>query len=299
MSLRTVRIGHVTRAGTGVTCVLLPPGCVASGEVRGGAPASRELALLDPLRTVEAIDAIVFTGGSAFGLAVADGVMRALAAQGRGFPTAGGPVPIVPTLGVFDLGPGVVAPGSDDGVAVVAAALAAPDWPDAGRVGAGTGTTVGKWRGREHSAPGGTGWVHGVATDGTELLAVAVVNAVGDVVGDDGRVIAGSDAPDGAPAFPTAEPFREGEHTTLVALVTDAMLTKRDCALLAQHAHDGMARALRPAHTRYDGDAVVTAATGTRPDAVLDRVLHWGAIVTAAAIRIAVGGAGARQIELR
>jgi L-aminopeptidase/D-esterase-like protein len=299
MSLRDVRVGHVTRAGTGVTCVLLPPGCVGSGEVRGGAPASRELALLDPLRTVEAVDAVVFAGGSAFGLAAADGAMRALAALGRGFPTAGGPVPIVPTLGVFDLAEGVEPPGPADGEAAVAAALAATGLPAAGRVGAGTGATVGKWRGREHAVPGGSGCAHGIARDGTELLAVAVVNAVGDVVGDDGGVIAGSTAGTDTPTFPSAEPFREGEHTTLVALVTNAALTKRECALLAHHAHDGMARALRPAHTRYDGDAVVTVATGVHTDAALDRVLHWGALVTAAAIRAAVGAPDAARIELR
>jgi L-aminopeptidase/D-esterase-like protein len=300
-----VQVAHVTRDGTGVTCILVPPGTVGAGEVRGGAPASREIALLDPLRTVAHVDAVVFTGGSAFGLATADGVLRHLAASGRGYPTAGGPVPIVPTMAVFDLASGAAPPDASDGVAVARAAEAASALPESGRVGAGTGATVGKWRGREHAVAGGVGVV--TATTGgptpTSFVAVAVVNAVGDIVGDDGTLIAGSTAPADAPAFPTDEPFREGENTTLVAVVTDASLDKPACALLAQHAHDGLARAIRPAHTRYDGDATIALALpalddGPESDASLDRVLHWGALVTAGAIRAAVrAGAGPLALQ--
>jgi L-aminopeptidase/D-esterase-like protein len=297
------RVGHVTLDGTGVTCILLPPGTVGAGEVRGGAPASRELALLDPLRTVAHVDAVVFTGGSAFGLAAADGVMRHLAARGRGYPTAGGPVPIVPAMAVFDLVGGALPPTAAHGAVAAATAEAAFDLPSGGRVGAGAGATVGKWRGRDSAAPGGVGVVTAhAAADAVHLLCVAVVNAVGDVVADDGRVLAGSRAPADAPAFPTTEPFREGENTTLVALVTDAALDKPACALLAQHAHDGVARALRPAHTRYDGDATVALATGIRDgnhgEVSLDRVLHWGALVAAAAIRAAVRAPGTASLDL-
>ncbi|MBM3661137.1 MAG: peptidase S58 family protein, partial [Actinobacteria bacterium] len=120
-----VRVGHWTGAGTGVTVVLLPEGTIGSGEVRGGAPASRETALLEPTRTVETVDAVVFTGGSAFGLATADGVVRRLAALGRGVRTAGGVVPIVPTAAIYDLvESGGNPPGADEGRAALEAALA-------------------------------------------------------------------------------------------------------------------------------------------------------------------------------
>ncbi len=295
-----VRVGHVTLDGSGVTCVLLPPGTIASGEVRGGAPASRELALLDPLRTVACVDAIVFAGGSAFGLAAADGAMHELAAAGRGFPTAGGPVPIVPTLAVFDLAAASARPSAADGAAAVLAAMASESLPGGGRVGAGTGATVGKWRGREGAVAGGLGIATAIAPDDVAFVVVAVVNAVGDVLDDDGRVLAGSRAPHDAPAFPAAEPFREGANTTLVALVTNATLDKAQCALLAQHAHDGLARALRPAHTRYDGDAAIAAATCARDGvAPVDRILHWGALVTAAAIRAAVAPSGTTALTLQ
>ena len=281
-----VRAGHVTRDGTGVTVLLLPAGTVGSGEVRGGAPATRELDLLGPTRLVTRVDAIVFAGGSAFGLATADGVMRYLAERGQGFATAGGPVPIVPSACVFDL---ATAPGppptADDGYA--AAVAAARDEPlPTGRVGAGAGATVGKWRGRGFEVDGGVG-VATAEADGARVAALAVVNAVGDIVDADGTVVAGSTAPADAPAFPAPEPFEEMRaNTTLVAVVTDARLDKVACHLLAQSGHDGFAGALRPAHTRFDGDLVVVAATGTI-DADVDRVRVAVADVVAGAIRAA------------
>src|SRR2546423_1662754 len=133
----------MTGAGTGVTVVLFPAGCVASADVRGGAPATREIDLLDPSRTVDRIDAVVFAGGSAFGLAAADGVMRYLAARGQGYPTAGGTVPIVPAACIYDLvESGGAAPGAEDGAAAATAA-ARGEHLALGRVGAGTGATVG------------------------------------------------------------------------------------------------------------------------------------------------------------
>jgi L-aminopeptidase/D-esterase-like protein len=278
-----------------VTVLLLPAGTIGSGEVRGGAPATRESALLDPMRTVSSIDAVVFSGGSAFGLATADGVMRYLAEQARGYATAGGAVPIVPAACVYDLleatgGP----PTADDGYA--AAVAAALDQPFAtGRVGAGTGATVGKWRGREYAVPGGVGLAV-TDVDSARVAAVTVVNAIGDVIGADGTVIAGSTAPEDAPAFPTPAPFEEpapeprakghGENTTLVAVVTDAVCSKADCHLLAQSAHDGLSRALRPSHTRFDGDWSVAVATGV-VEAHLDRLRIAAADVVADAIRAA------------
>jgi L-aminopeptidase/D-esterase-like protein len=289
-----LRIGHWTGDGTGVTVVLPPEGTIGSGEVRGGAPASREVALLEPGRTVSRVDAVVLAGGSAFGLATADGVMRFLAEQGRGFPTAGGPVPIVPAACVFDLVESAIPPGAEQGYAAAQAAVG--DSTATGRVGAGRGATVGKWRGREHAVPGGFGAAVSAVGDAL-VVAFAVVNAVGDVVAADGSVLAGSTAAPDAPAFPADAPFEEqgaaehgagpdGTNTTLVVVVTDAICDKAGCSLLAQSAHDGLARALHPAHTRFDGDLTIALATG-RVEAHLDRLCVATADVVSEAIRVA------------
>jgi L-aminopeptidase/D-esterase-like protein len=254
--------------------------------VRGGAPASRETALLDPHRLVEHVDAVVLTGGSAFGLAAADGVMHELEAQGRGFSTAGGPVPIVPAAAVYDLaGSEGVRPGPNEGAAAFAAAR--PGAPFAtGRVGAGTGATVGKWKGADDRVPGGLGSASAGVDDGT-VGALAVVNAIGDVVGDDGRVLAGSTAPTDTKPFPDPLPFVEGEHTTLVLVATDARLTKLECHLVAQTAHHAMSRTLYPSHTRFDGDLTFAVATGA-VDVHVDRLRVAAADVVVGAIRDAV-----------
>ena len=292
-----LRIGHWTGATTGVTVIVAPAGTIGSGEVRGGAPATREFALLDPTRTVARVDAVVLTGGSAFGLAAADGVMRFLAERGQGFATAGGPVPIVPAAAIFDLVESRdTTPTAADGYAAAVAALTGAVLAR-GRAGAGRGATVGKWRGREFAVDGGLGFAESDAA-GAAVLALAVVNAVGDVVGTDGRVLAGSSAPATDVAFPGAVFGGERDNTTLVVVATDARLDKIGCHLVAQSAHDGLARALRPAHTRVDGDLVVALATGTYGDdtsteprdtgALLDRVRIAAADVTEAAIRDAV-----------
>jgi L-aminopeptidase/D-esterase-like protein len=263
--------------------MLLPAGAVGSAEVRGGAPATRELDVLDPARTVVRVDAVVFAGGSAFGLATADGVMRYLAERGQGFATAAGPVPIVPTACVFDLvDSGGERPTAEHGYdAAVAAARDAE--LASGRVGAGSNATVGKWRGRVAAVPGGVG-IGSRTVDGATVAALAVVNAVGDVVGDDGGVIAGSTAPADAPAFPSDAPFEERANTTLVALVTDAQCDKAACFLLAQSAHDGFARAIRPAHTRFDGDLAIAVSVGA-VEASIDRLQVAAAEAVADAIR--------------
>jgi L-aminopeptidase/D-esterase-like protein len=281
-----VRAGHWTGTGTGVTVVVLPEGTIASGEVRGGAPATRELALLEPARIVDEIHAVVLTGGSAFGLATADGVMRYLAERGRGFATAGGPVPIVPAAAVFDLlEAGLTRPGPAEGYA--AAVMSERDGAfGTGRTGAGTGATVGKWRGRDHAVPGGLGLAHATVDDAT-VVAIAVVNAIGDVVGEDGRILAGSTAPRDRPAFPALRPFEETGNTTLVLVVTDGRCDKLACHLLALSAHDGFARSLHPVHTRFDGDLAIACATGA-VDVHLDRLRVATTDVVAASIRAAV-----------
>lgn len=277
------RVGHWTGERTGVTVVLCPPETVGSGEVRGGAPATREIELLDPTRSVEHVDAVVFAGGSAFGLAAGDGVTGWLAEHDRGFPTRGGRVPIAPTAAIYDL---VESPDERPGVAEGRAAADAAERGGpigTGRVGAGRGATVGKWRGPEHAVAGGLG-IARASIGGASLGALAVVNAIGDVVEPDGRVLAGSDAPEAAEAFPE---LSVAEATTLVVVATDARCTKVDCHLLAQSAHLGVAHAVRPSHTRYDGDLVVAVAAGP-VDVQLDRFRLAVTDVVADAIRAAV-----------
>jgi L-aminopeptidase/D-esterase-like protein len=289
-----VLVGHWTGGATGVTVVVFPPDTVGSVEIRGGAPATRETAVLDPLATVEHVDAIVLSGGSAFGLAAADGVMRALADSGRGFPTRGGPVPIVPAAAIFDL---VVAgderPGPDEGRAALAAALASAEDVDApplatGRVGAGRGATVAKWRGGEHGTTGGIGSAS--ARDGDVVVgALVVVNAVGDVHDTGGAPIATSQAPPEIPGFPEEAPFETPgrTNTTLAVVATNARCTKSECHLLARSANHGLARAIHPSHTRHDGDLAFACATGI-VEAHLDRLRAMVTDVTAGAVRDAV-----------
>lgn len=253
-----VAVGHWTDpvARTGCTVVLLPEGSVASGEVRGGAPATRELALLDPSKMVDAVDAFVLTGGSAFGLATADGVMAWLEERGRGWSAPAGAVPIVPTLGLYDLmvGDPLVRPGPEQGRAACDAATTGDH--EVGMVGAGTGCTVDKWRGVEAIRPGGL-----VAASerlgGVVVAALVAVNAVGSV-GAESHTVADVLRSGAEPMVPP----RAVGSTTIGALVTNARLDKVGCHLLAQSAHHGLARAVFPSHTRSDGDGFVVASAG-------------------------------------
>lgn len=273
-----IRVGHWTDpvAETGCTVVLFPEGTVASGEVRGGAPATREFALLDPQRMVTRVDALVLTGGSAFGLAAADGVMRHCEERGAGFVTPEGPVPIVVALALYDLGTGdaSVRPGADQGYAACVAATAGP--VETGRVGAGTGARV---SGPDFPARAPGGLVTAGARSGDLVVAALVaVNAAGQPGGDD------------ALALRLAElPVRGLANTTIGVVATNARLDKLGCLLVAQGAHDGLARAVFPAHTRSDGDAFVTAATG-EVEAPVDVVRALSVHVVAQAISTVVAG---------
>ncbi|SNY46126.1 P1 family peptidase [Paractinoplanes atraurantiacus] len=271
-----LKIGHWTGDGTGVTVIVPPPGTIASGEVRGGAPATREFALLDPARLVDRVDAVVLSGGSALGLAAGDGVARALWEEGVGFPTPFGAVPIVVGMSIFDASVSGTPPTAADGRAALKAATS--DLVE-GRIGAGTGATVGKWRGG--FSPGGLGMAHGT-TGEASVLVIAVVNAWGDVIAPNGDVL--NPAPD--PSSPPV-PRLGMTNTTLAVVATDARLTKTDCFLLAQSGHTGYARALHPAHSRYDGDAVVALSTGKK-DTDLDLLRATATEVTAEAIRRAL-----------
>jgi L-aminopeptidase/D-esterase-like protein len=271
--------GHWSGNGTGVTVILPPAGTIASGEVRGGAPATREFDVLAPTRLVDRVDAVVLSGGSAFGLAAADGVMTLLRERGIGFPTPAGEVPIVIGMSIFDesvrTGPPDAGSGRD-------AALAA--WSGAafgmGRVGAGTGASTGHWRRRRD--PGGVGWKT-MPAGPAEVAAVAVVNAWGDVLDGTGRPLFGGDA-DTPPAAPAPM-----QNTTVAVVLTTARLSKTDCFLLAQSGHTGFARSIHPAHSRFDGDAVVALATGEVTAGVdLDLLRAVATETVAAAIRAAV-----------
>ena len=276
-----VSVGHWTdsEALTGCTAILLPDGATASGEVRGGAPATREFALLGLERTVEQVDAVVLSGGSAFGLAACDGAVAWLEEQGRGFATPAGRVPIVVGMSLFDLavGSASVRPGAREGY--LACQAAAEGDPGSGRVGAAIGATVGKWRGRDHVRPGGLGVAREQAA-GVQVAAVVAVNATGDL-----RERAGG----GDPPAPAPNPL---ESTTIGAILTDARLAKADCLLVAQSGHDGLARALEPVHGAFDGDALVAASCGDREgDREHVRVLAARAVESA--VRAALGGRGA------
>jgi L-aminopeptidase/D-esterase-like protein len=246
-----LRVGHWTdaTAATGCTVVLFPEGTVASAEVRGGAPASRELELLDPARTVARLDALVLTGGSAFGLAAADGVMRFCEESGQGVDTPGGRVPIVVALALFDLavGDASVRPGADAGYDAARAATAGP--VELGLVGAGTGATVGGDTPSDRR-PGGL--VSASASVGDlRVAALVAVNAAGTPGGSDD-----------AARRPATAPDAWGLNTTIGLVATNARLDKLGCRVVAEGAHDGLARAVFPPHTRYDGDAFVAASVG-------------------------------------
>jgi L-aminopeptidase/D-esterase-like protein len=278
-----VMIGHDTddRRPTGVTVVLLPEGTTAGVDVRGAAPGTRETDLLDPVNTVQGVHAIALCGGSAFGLDAAGGVMRWLEAQGRGIEVGPVRVPLVPAAVIFDLGVGdpLIRPDSEAGARACASAVPVSAAAQ-GNVGAGAGASVGKLLGPDRAMRGGVG-IATLQAQGFTMAAVVVVNAVGDVVDPDtGTLLAGARvSPDslelaGAVGDVLAGVSGGGSeaaaNTTIGVVVTDALLTKTQAARLAQVAHDGLARTIRPVHTPMDGDTVFAAATGSVDPQVQD-----------------------------
>lgn len=263
-----VEVGHWTDlvGVTGVTVVVFPEPNVAAVEIRGAAPGTRETALLAPGMKVETIQAIVLAGGSAFGLAAADGVVAALEADGRGYPTAAGVVPIVPAAILYDLfvGDRAARPDRAAGEAAYRARSSGP--VEMGSVGAGTGAMAAGWRGFEHLRKGGVG-SHAEQVGDAVVGALAVVNAVGDVFTLEGESLTGGGPiPPQAPAAP-----RPIENTTLVVVATDARLDRPGLSRLCVQGHDAMSICLRPGHTRYDGDAVFAVSCGevmADPDAL-------------------------------
>jgi L-aminopeptidase/D-esterase-like protein len=271
-------VGHHTNSGarTGCTVVLADRAVTASGEVRGSAPATREFALLDPMATVTQVDAVVLSGGSAFGLAAGDGVMAWLDQHDRGFETAWGRVPIVVGLSLFDLAVGdpTVRPTAADGHAAARAAFESTGSAPMGLHGAGAGATVSKWRGE--GAMRDAGLVGAVQREGDLVVAALIaVNAWGDVVGGAEAALADPPVPgvgggdagetgDAARAFGsgTRVPAGPSGNTTIGVIATNAAVDKAVCQHMARGAHDGLARAISPPHTSVDGDAFVALATG-------------------------------------
>lgn len=263
------RIGHVTNQAdrTGCTVILFDALVPTTVDVRGGAPGTRETALLGSGRLVGRADAILLTGGSAFGLAAADGVMRHLAEQGRGFPTSSIPVPIVPAAVIYDLANGPsVWPTADDGYQAARTARTI-DGVQFGRFGAGTGATVAKLG--DGSQPGGIG-IASVIAGGTTVSAVVVLNAVGDIIApatgeslatavdSGGRKRSGREL-----ALDAHASARSGENTTIGAILIDGAVDRDSLQRCCVAAHDALARCVIPAHTIFDGDTFFAAARRT------------------------------------
>ena len=304
-----IRVGHWTHesGSTGCTVVVAEGGAVAGVDVRGGGPGTRETDLLRPEATVGSIHAVVLSGGSAFGLATADGVARYLEDQGVGFQVGNTVVPIVPAAILFDLGIGDPRVRPDGKAGFLAAASASREPVEVGSIGAGAGATVGKMFGRERSMRGGLGSAAIDLPGGLTVGALAAVNALGDVVDPStGEIIAGARGEDGTgfvdtmAALRTTELFKgsTGENTTLGIVATNLAWTKAQATKVAQMAHDGLARAIRPAHMPLDGDTVFALGTGgIAADAQLIGIVGAlaadalaSAIVTA--VRAAKGGFG-------
>lgn len=281
---------------SGCTVVLPPEGTTGAIAVRGQAPGTREAAALSPSGKVTSCHGVVLSGGSAFGLAAADGAMRWLEARGIGYPLPTGVVPIVGGAIVLDRGATNPDVRPDAAAGWSACAVASADDPPEGSVGVGAGVTVAKVGGIGHAWRSGQGVA--VRREGEVVVGALVVNnAVGEVVGDDGRVLVGTRAPVGTSRFP-ADPaalFRGMElpappdagptaNTVIGCVVTNAQLDKRDTHRVADLAHDGIARAVRPAHTTMDGDALFALSLG-RVTTTLDLVAHLATEAVAEAAR--------------
>ncbi|NDJ62819.1 MAG: P1 family peptidase [Chloroflexi bacterium] len=304
-----IRVGHHTDldAATGCTVIICPPGTVGGVDQRGGAPGTRETDLLRPMHQVDQVSAIVLAGGSAYGLAAADGVMRCLEADGIGYKTGlGYLVPIVASAILFDLAVGSATVRPDAAMGAAACRAATPDPVTQGTVGAGTGARVGAMLGNATATKGGLGSASIDLGDGLMVAALVAVNAVGDVIDADGTILAGlRQSPESSafvgmlnalrtlprPASPAAASTESsGENTVIGVVATNAALNKEQTNKVAQMAHDGLARAVRPAHTMFDGDTLFALATGTHP-ANVNLIGAYAAEIVAQAIRNGVRAA--------
>ncbi len=315
-------VGHFTdaRRPTGCTVVIAEGGAVCGVDVRGAAPGTRETELLAPINAVEKVHAVLLAGGSAFGLDAAGGVMRWLDERGVG--VAIGPkradgskvtVPIVPAAILFDLWVGDSRIRPDAAAGYAACEAASRENPAEGNVGAGAGASLGKLFGIGYAMRGGMGTAS-ISVGGITVAALVAVNAMGDVVDPaTGRIVAGARSADGSgfrdttaafrrgdwpPSTPTPRDAEAGAATTLAVVATDALLTKTEATKIAQMAHDGLARTIRPIHTMSDGDvvfALATGASGARASTTLIGALAADAL--ADAVLRAVRAAGSLRAE--
>lgn len=301
-AIEGIDVGHAHNLDgpTGCTVVLCPPGTVAGVDQRGGAPGTRETDLLKPMHLVQHVDAILLSGGSAFGLAAADGVMRFLEEHGRGFPVGvHGFVPIVPAAIIFDLdvGDSRIRPDAEMGYA--ACHNASSDPVAQGSVGAGAGARCGMALGPDHGVKAGIGSAIVEISGGILIGALIVVNALGDVIDSDGTILAGARTPDGPGFVGTMQlmtqiatrSIRDDEmpgNTVIGVVATNASLSKEGANKVAQMAHDGLARAINPAHTLFDGDTIFALATGEKEEGNINVIGAFAAEVTEQAIRNAV-----------
>jgi len=275
-----VRVGHHTlvERPTGCTVVITEAGAVTGVDVRGGAPGTREIALLNPVNTIQKVHGIVLSGGSAFGLDAATGVVRYLEERGIGFQTRAAHIPIVPAAILMDLGVGgapEIRPTAECGYR--AAVTATSGVIEEGNVGAGAGATIGKFRGSERAMKAGIGTASIRLQSGLTVAALVAVNAVGDIINPaTGRVVAGVRTENGLELADARVLLRTGEvtdasageNTTIGIVATNAILTKTQATKMAQMAHDGYARAIVPVHTPFDGDTIFAMATGNHDSTI-------------------------------
>ncbi|PIF74162.1 L-aminopeptidase/D-esterase-like protein [Variovorax sp. 54] len=271
-----IEVGHFsdTRRPTGCTVILAREGAVAGVDVRGAAPGTRETDLLSPGNLVQEVHAVMLAGGSAWGLAAAEGAMRWLEERGVGMDVRFGTLPIVPAAVLFDLPMGDARIRPDAAAGYAACEAASTDAPAEGNVGAGTGALVGKLFGVHRAMKGGIGTAS-VTVGGVTVGALIAVNSLGDVIDPDTALpVAGARTEDGSALLDTRrallrgelpKPLLAGTNTTIGVIATDAVLTKVQANRLAMVAHDGLARAINPVHTMSDGDTLFALATGRVP----------------------------------
>ena len=293
-SVPGLQVGHYTnsRRPTGCTVILIPDGAAAGVEVRGSAPGTRETDLLNPINTVEKVHSVLLTGGSAFGLDAASGVMQYLEERGIGLETPAGKIPIVCAAVLYDLGLGD-AKIRPDRIAGYQACLNASTSPPAeGNVGAGSGATVGKLFGLSRAMKAGIGTVC-LESGSLQVGALVALNAWGDVLDPEtGKLLAGARSPDGREMAGTRDIILQGsgssnffgsQNTTLGVVATNATLNKAQATKVAQMAQDGLARAINPAHTPVDGDTIFALSTGELPES--SDILQIGVMAAEAMVR--------------
>lgn len=295
IDLPGIGVGSITDRvkETGVTVILLPQGATGAVDVAGGAPATRETPVLDPTNMVRGPDAVVLSGGSALGLQAADGVANGLRGLGRGVMVGSVRIPIVVAAAIFDMDQGLSEPPlREDGEEALRRALRFNTTVQEGRCGAGTGATVGKTLGPFHRMYGGQGAVTLATPDGLRVAALVVVNAVGSVLDEHQAILAGPRV-NGTPQSTVNlwatenKKLEAGGATTIGIVMTNAGLSKSELGRVARMSHDGLARAIDPVHTAWDGDTLFAVSVGDRDDDV-SRVGAIAAHAVAQAVRRAV-----------